>query len=304
MPDDLEPEFVKDVFPTALAASSYDGELVSIPWWFDPQLLWFRGTVAEHAGLDMTTPVRWEDLIEGARRVGTSIEIEDLRGTGLVDWVTGLVSAAGGKVVNSSGRNATVDLDSPAGRDAASVIAYYQESGVGRGPSGDALKSFAGSRGGFLLASTSAISDPAVASIAAEMQWAPWPIIETGSASVAPLSGRGLAVSLYSPNSELAFDAIECLTSAQSMEALMVTSGHSSARSTTYDTEEINASYPMAKVTRQSVLDGASVPVSPYWSQISAGIMGSWLPLSSVAIVQTPKDSQRVVEALLAGELP
>ena len=304
VPDDLEPEFVKDVFPTALAASSYDGELVSIPWWFDPQLLWFRGTVAEHAGLDMTTPVRWEDLIEGARRVGTSIEIEDLRGTGLVDWVTGLVSAAGGKVVNSSGRNATVDLDSPAGRDAAGVIAYYQESGVGSGPSADALKSFAGSRGGFLLASTSAISDPAVASIAAEMQWAPWPIIETGSASVAPLSGRGLAVSLYSPNSELAFDAIECLTSAQSMEALMVTSGHSSARSTTYDTEEINASYPMAKVTRQSVLDGASVPVSPYWSQISAGIMGSWLPLSSVAIVQTPKDSQRVVEALLAGELP
>ena len=304
VPDDLEPALVKDVFPAALEASSYDGELVSAPWWFDPQLLWFRGTVAERAGLDMTKPVRWDDLIEGARRVGTTIEMEDLSGTGLVDWVTGLLSAAGGKVVNGPGRNATVGIDTVAGQDAASVIAHYQESGVGSGPSANALKSFAGSRGGFLLASTSVISDPAVAAIAAGMQWAPWPTIETGGASVAPLSGRGLAVSLYSPSSELAFDAIECLTSAQTMEALMVSSGHSSARATTYGTDEINTAYPMATVARQSVENGASVPVTPYWSQISDGITASWRPLSAVTAVQTPKDSQRVVTALLAGELP
>ena len=304
IPDDLEPAFVKDIFPAALEASSYDGELVSVPWWFDPQLLWFRGTVAERAGLDMTKPVLWDDLIEGARRVGTTIEIEDPSGTGLGEWVTGLVSAAGGKVVSGSGRNATVGIDSAAGQDAAGVIQHYAESEVGSGPSVDALKSFAGSRGGFLVASTSVISDPAVAAIAAGMHWAPWPTIDTGGTSIAPLSGRGLAVSLYSPSSELAFKAIKCLTTAPTMEALMVSSGHSSARATTYDAEEFTTAYPMAQVARQGVEGGASVPATPYWPQISGGIAATWLPLSAVTAVQTPRNSQRVVEALLAGKLP
>lgn len=304
IPDDLAPEFSKDIFPKALAAATFDGALVAVPWWFDPQMLWFRGTVGERAGLDMTKAVTWEHLISGAGRVGVGIEIDDANGRGVPDWVSALVSAGGGQVVDGAERSAAVGLDTLAGKEAAGVVQFYHESSIGLGPSPDALTKFAGTGGGFLLAPSSVVSDPALAAVAAELQWAPYPVIDASSASVAPLAGVALAVPLYAPHSDLSYEAISCLTEESSMQALMSSAGHSSSRSTTYDLSAVTSSYPMAEVTKVAVGTGAAVPQTPYWQLVRAGLLDTWLPLASVETSTTPAASQKSVVARLAGELP
>lgn len=304
VPDDLAATYVKGAFPAAVKAASYDGALVAAPWWLDPQVLWYRGTVAERAGLDMTKPVAWDKLLEGASRVGVSVEIDDANGRGAADWVNALVADAGGTVVDGKGRKATVGLSGEAGAAAASIVQFYQESKSGQGPSDQALRQFAGTSGGFLIAPTSALADPAVAAVAADMKAAAYPVIDTATTGVAPLAGINLAVPLYAPHSELSFDAINCLTSDTTLAALMTSAGHSSSKSTTYDVPGVSTSFPMATVAKAAVLSGAAVPQTPYWQLIRSGIQKSWLPLSSVSTSSTPRESQKTVKALLAGELP
>ncbi|MGZ5368893.1 extracellular solute-binding protein [Aeromicrobium sp.] len=302
VPDDLAPAYAKDVFPKALAAATFDGALVAAPWWFDPQLLWYRGNVGERAGLDMSKPVVWDELIAGAARVGAGLEIDDANGRGVPDLVSALVNAAGGKVVDGTGRQSPVGLQSEAGEKAASILQLYDGAEIGPGPSVDALEEFAGTSGGFLLAPTSVVSDPTLAAVAADLQWAPYPVVDADSPSVAPLAGVALAVPLYAPHTDLSYKAINCLTTASSMEALMSSAGHSSSRMTTYD--DVKSSYPMAAVARKAMTSGASVPKTPYWQAVRAGILDTWLPLGAVEAQTTPSASQKAVTARLAGELP
>lgn len=304
IPDDLAPVYAKDVFPKALESASFDDALVAAPWWFDPQLLWYRGTAAERAGLDVTKPITWENLITGAERIGVGVEIDDNDGRGVPDWISALVSSGGGKIVNGVGRGAEVNLDDVAGKEAASVVQYYFEANVGSGPSAAAADRFAGTSGGFMLAPSSVISDPDLANVAADMKWAPYPVIDAASPSVAPLAGANLAVPLYAPSSELSYQAISCLTDQPTMQALMSSAGHSSARMTTYDAPEVSDSYPMAAVTKAAVTGGAAVPKSAYWSLVRAALLDSWLPLESVDAASTPAAAQKAVRARLAGELP
>ncbi len=115
LPEELKTAFGQDIAPAALAAATYDGQLAVAPWWFDPQLLWYRGNVAERAGLDTTKPISWDDLVAGAERLGVTIQIADDDGSGLAQWINALVAGAGGKLVDGTGRHAKVGLDSAAG---------------------------------------------------------------------------------------------------------------------------------------------------------------------------------------------
>ena len=302
VPEDLAPAYSKDIAPAALAAARYEGSLVVAPWWFDPQVLWFRGKTAERAGLDTTKASSWSDVIAGAQRLGLTIQIDDPDGSGLSEWVSTLIAGSGGKLVAGTTRSAQVGLDSAAGRAAAGVVEFYSESKVGPGPSRDALESFAGPTGGFLLGPSSVVSDPALASVAADLGWAPYPMISTKS--VAPLAGVGLAVPLYAPRSDLSYKAITCLTQPPVMLALMSSAGHSASRLTTYDDPSLATTYPMAAVAKAAVASGQAVPSTPYWNLVRAAIDESWKPLADVSIDGTPKHTQRVVTARLRGELP
>jgi multiple sugar transport system substrate-binding protein len=302
LPEELKATFGKDIAPAALAAASYDGQLAVAPWWFDPQLLWYRGKVAERAGLDTTKPISWDDLVSGADRLGVTIQMADDDGSGLAQWVNALLAGAGGTLVDGTGRHPKVGLDSPAGRAAATVIRFYLDSGRGPGPSKDALKKFAAPNGGFLLAPSSVIADPDVAAVASDMAWTAYPTV-TGK-SIAPLSGVGLAVPLYAPHSDLSYRAISCLTSPTSLTSIMASAGHSASRLTTYDDPSVKRSYPMAAVTRPAVLSGVALPVTPYWQVAESALEDSVLPLRDFSQDTTFKRSQQAVRAAIAGELP
>ncbi|MEJ7633907.1 extracellular solute-binding protein [Aeromicrobium sp.] len=302
LPEELAPAFGKDIAPAALAAATYDDQLVAVPWWFDPQLLWFRGNVAERAGLNTKEPISWDELVSGAERLGVTIQIDDPDGNGLTQWINALVVGAGGDLVDGTGREAKVGLDSESGRTAASIVELYLDAKVGPGPSSDALKAFSAPEGGFLLAASSVISDPAVAAVAADMGWTAYPVV--GITKVAPLSGVGLAVPLYAPRSDLSFAAISCLTSAGNLSSIMVGAGHSASRLTTYDDPGVKGAYPMAAVTKPAVMTGAALPATPYWHVAQAAISDTWLPLDDFAPDRAITQSQKAVRAAISGKLP
>lgn len=289
------------ITPAALAAATVDGRLVAAPWFLDPQVLWFRGNTAERAGLDTTQPISWDDLVAGAQRLGVTIEIEDRDGSGLAEWVNGLVAGAGGTVVAGPGRTAAVGLDTEAGRAAASVVEFYQQSGVGPGPSPDALARFAGASGGFLVASTSAISDPALAAVQADMVATAYPAV--GSASVAPMAGVALAVPQHADDRDEAFEAITCLTSTPSLQALATGPQHAPSRLAVLADPAVAPAFRSAAVAVPAAATGVTVPATPSWANVVDALDETWLPVSGVTQDGTPRTSQAEVRAAVEGTI-
>lgn len=290
------------VVPAALAQVTVDDKLYAVPWLFDPQLLWFRSVTAERAGIDTSKPVTWEQLIQGADRLGVTLQVDDGNGTGLGEWVAALMAASGGTVVDGVTSNATVGLDSEAGRAAASTIEFYRESEVGPGPVDDAVEAFSGTGGGFLIAPGSAWSDPAIAALGNEVDAVAYPRV--GDTAVPPANGRALAISDASEKVAEARTLIECLTSTETMTALVSATGHGPARMSILADESVASNLIVADAMLASMKSAKTVPVTPYWNSIRRAIDDTWAPLASVTTDGTPAESQRAVEAALAGEMP
>src|SRR6478752_5944540 len=67
IPKDMVDDFTADTVQPAIDASTWKDQLVAAPFWANTQLLWYRKSVAEKAGLDMTKPVSWEQLSKAAK---------------------------------------------------------------------------------------------------------------------------------------------------------------------------------------------------------------------------------------------
>ena len=57
IPDDVAEKVTEGVVESAIVGSTWKDELVAVPFWANTQLLWYRKSVAEEAGLDMEKPV-------------------------------------------------------------------------------------------------------------------------------------------------------------------------------------------------------------------------------------------------------
>jgi len=289
------------LIPRAVEAASFKGTMVAVPWWIDPQVLWFRGAAAERAGIDTTKAVSWDKLLSGANRIRASVQFADADGTGMSDWVRGLVAETRGDVIDGTDRKAAVGLDGNAGRVAAGIVQYYASSGVGPGPSQHAFAEFAGTRGAFLLARASARTEPALASVSGDMKAVPYPVIDGGS--IAPLAGAALAVPTASDRRSESFKAIACLTTLQSEVRAMRNSGLGSARTFVYGSSLVLDSVPQADMFLTAANSGVNVPSNPHWFRVEQALQSSWTPISAVTSRSTPKSSAAAVKAAVKGGL-
>ncbi len=301
MPAAVEQALSVGTLPKAAEAATVGDRLVVAPWWLDPQLLWFRGSAAERAGLDTTKPISWDDLLGGAERLGTTLQIDDPDGTGLADWVRTLVAAAGGTIMSGEGRTPKIGLATEAGKVAAGVVQFYASANVGPGPSPDARADFAGARGGFLLASSAILTDPVLSSIVGDIHAVPYPQVE--NKSVAPLSGVSLAVPEDAAEPSLSYEAVSCLTSKDSQQKMMIGSGHGATKTSVYESEEIKGAIASSKVALDAVNSGVNVPATPYWQRVRAALRDTWLPITGVSPSTTPAESQQAVLDLVGGGL-
>lgn len=268
-----------DVTPAVLATATFDGDLAAAPWWFDPQLLWFRGVVAERAGLDTEAPITWDALLAGAERLGVTVQIQDDDGTATSAWVTAL----------------------GADQTATTIIEAYRAGGLNPGPADDAADQLATSTGGFLLAPSSALSKPALQLLASQLGYTAYPV---GTGTESPGSGVSLAVTRDSDAKGAAADLISCLTTPAAQRNLAVDTGHGVPRLGVYDDETLIDESPTAEVVATALRTVQPVPATPTWNAVRRAIDDTWSPLAGVDADATPGESQRAIEAAVDGELP
>ena len=252
-----------------ITSATYDGQLVAIPHWSNTQLLWYRKSVAQAAGVDPTSPnFTWDQMIKAAVGQHKLVSEQGFKYEGYSVWINALVLSAGGNVVTdtTAGRNAKITIDSPAGRLAAGVIDELVHSSAASPSLSTDMEEqgraeFEGSSGGFLLnwpyvwsaAQTDVKDGTKPSSLLSDIGWARYPQVTAGHASAPPYGGIDLGISHYSKHQSLDLQAVECLTSAANQAPYMILSGNPAAKGSVYDDPAVQKAFPMASVIRDSI---------------------------------------------------
>src|SRR5215212_8281445 len=158
IPKDEQQTLQQQSFKGATDAATWNGELVVYPFWSNTQVLWYRKSFVDKAGLDMSQPVTWEQIIDAASDNGGTVAVQANKYEGYVVWINALISGAGGDIVSDTekGADASIDVDSQAGDDAAAVIQKLSHSPAAPADlsvsnEGTAAATFASDTGAFMV---------------------------------------------------------------------------------------------------------------------------------------------------------
>ena len=135
VPNDVAGRVTEGVLPSALAGATWDGRLVTVPFWANTQLLWYKKSAARAAGLDMSQPVTWDQVIDAAQSQNTQFAVQGRRAESLTVWINALVESGGGAIivdpaVDEPG-NIRLGLDQPPATEAARIMRKVADTGVG-----------------------------------------------------------------------------------------------------------------------------------------------------------------------------
>jgi ABC-type glycerol-3-phosphate transport system substrate-binding protein len=317
VPADVAERVSEGTFPGSLESATWDDELVAIPFWANTQLLWYRKSVAEAAGLDMTQPVTWEQLVAAAQDQGKILSAQGRRSESLTVWLTALIESAGGHIIDENSTNPEdikLGLDSPAGQRAAEVMHEVAVSGV-VGPAfttsseDTSASQFESADAGFMVnwpfvwaqAQTKVESGTLEQSVPDDYGWTLYPRVDADTPSAPPLGGINLGVSAYSRYADFAYEATECITSDDNQAYYMNTNGNPASSAAVYDDPEVQEVYPMADTIRDSLALAAPRPLTPYYSELTGGLQREYHPPASVSD-STGQKADELISAVLAGD--
>lgn len=312
--DDEAIEFTDGVLEGPIDSAFWDGELVAAPFWANTQLLWYRKSVAERAGVDPeSADVTWEQLISGAEEAGALMGIQGNRYEGYMVLVSALVSSAGGEILENpeAGKDVRPAIDSEAGRRAAEVISALAASGardpaISTSDEEAARAAFQGGRGGFMVnwpyvygAAQEAVEAGSLEqSVLDDIGWARYPQVDAGLASRPPLGGINLGIGAFSEHHDHALDAVRCITSLESQIEYMVGAKNPGARAAVYDDPEVREIFPMADLIRESIGAAAPRPKTPYYTDVSTAVVRSFHPPASVNQNTPRRAAELIVDVL------
>jgi multiple sugar transport system substrate-binding protein len=306
--------FEQNIVKPAVDASTWKKKLVAAPFWANTQLLWYRKSLAKKAGLDMSKPVTWDQIIAAAKSQKRDIGVQASLYEGYTVWINSLVAGAGGKILDNPGaiaKNVKLGLDSQAGRDAASVIRKLAGAGVG-GPALSSTNEDA-ALGLFTNQASSmfmtiwpyvwlAMDTPAFRKTRdSDVGWTYYPQTVAGKQSAPPFGGIELGVSKYSAHQNLAWDAISCIRTAEHQAEYFLSSSNPPANTTAFSDPKVIKTFPMSALIRASLQRAAPRPQTQYYGDLSAALQQSFSPPTSVDS-GTPKSAAKFILEVLKGE--
>jgi multiple sugar transport system substrate-binding protein len=310
--------FTEGVVPPAVEGASWKGRLVTVPFWANTQVLWYRKSVARKAGLDIRSrPVTWEQIIGAARKTHATVAVQAKRYEGYTVLVNALIESAGGQIIKNPGAppdKIKLGIASPAGRRAAATIQSIVSNGVG-GPSmsnadeESARALFQGPDGGFMVnwpyvwqAARTAVSDGSLSKkVLADIGWTRYPQEIAGRSSKPPLGGIDLGVGRFSKHSQLAFDAARCITTDRNETFYFASEGNPAARAAAFDSPQVLKVSPMAPLLLQSLEQSAPRPRTQVYGDLSSAIQRTWHAPDTVT-QSTPANSSTFVNQVLDGK--
>ncbi len=301
----------EDVLEGAIQGASWEDKLVVAPLWANTQVLWYRKSMAEAAGLDMSQPVTWEQIIDAAADQGGQVGVQANKYEGYVVWINALITGAGGNILTETqaGSEASVDIASDAGVAAAEVIEQLAGSPAAQpdlsvSNEGTVLPPLA-DPGGFMVNWTFAYNTikPDQETFD-DLGWARYPATVEGEESRPPIGGINIGVSAFTDDPDLAFDAVQCLTSQENQVQYAVETGNMPARQAAYEDAALTDQFPadLLQLYQDSMETAGPRPASPYWSTVVDATLSQWHPADSVDPGSTPQDSASLIDKALHGD--
>lgn len=306
---------LQGILESPIETATWKDKLVGVPYSANTQLLWYRKSVAQQAGVDPGAPdFTWDQMIDAAIKTGKLVSEQGQRYEGYMVWINGLIESAGGSVItdNERGRDATITLDSPEGREAARIIRKLATSrsadpALSTADEEAGREAFQGANGGFMLnwpyayaALQSNIeegtADPAVLP---DVAWARYPRVRADTPSKPPIGGANIGVSKFSRKKDLAVEAIKCLITPAMQKIRFLGLGDPVATGAVYDDPEVRQKYPMADLMRESINEAGPRPITPYYGDISSAVQRTWHPPAGVNPDTTPRTAATLIDDVL-----
>lgn len=311
IPADVQTTLTEQSFEGAAAAATWEDELVAFPFWSNTQVLWYRKSFVEKAGIDMSQPVTWDQIIDTASDNGGQIGVQANKYEGYSVWINALISGAGGNIVEDAekGADLNVTVDSSAGEAAAGIIEKLASSAAA--PSdlsvsneGTAGSTFGSDAGSFMVNWTYIFHnyDESAPDVAEDIGYTMYPESVAGEEARPPYGGIGIGVSEYSDDKEFALEAAACLVEPDQQGLNAEMTGNMPASPAGYDYPALAEIYPpdLLQLFQDSVNAAAPRSVTPYWSDISSSLQSTWHPPASVDS-DTPSKSRTFIEEVIEG---
>jgi multiple sugar transport system substrate-binding protein len=277
----------------------YDGKLWATPFTTNGQLLFYRKDRVRRP------PRTWDEMIDMAERMNTSIEVQAARYEGLVVWINSLVASAGGRLIDEQGNP---ELGEPT-RRAAEIIKRLASSraapaGMSNNQEDQARQGFESGRSAFQV--NYSFIYPAAAEVEGfqdKIGWARWPRVDPDEPSHVTLGGFNLAVSRYSDRPELAFEAAECMARPEQQATITGMGGLAPTTESLYDDPRVKKALPFAALMRETLDDGAPRPVSPGYADISLAIQKAFHPPDQVDPDEVVSELRDTLEKAAEGKI-
>jgi multiple sugar transport system substrate-binding protein len=289
------------------------------PFWANTQLLWFRKSVAQQAGINPARdPVTWNQIIDLASNAGKTVEVQGNLYEGYMVLISALVSSAGGQILENpeAGKNVKPAIDSDAGRKAATVISQLAHSraadpALSTTDEEAARAAFQGARGGFMVnwgyvygAAQEAVAGGTLdKAVLDDIGWGRYPRVDAGTPSRPPLGGINLGIGAFGKHQDQALQAVRCITSLESQTQYMLKSKNPGARAAVYDNADVRKAFPFADDIRMSINDGAPRPRTPYYTDVSTAVQRSFHPQTSVDPARTPAKAGKLIVNVLKDKV-
>ncbi|MEO5661754.1 MAG: extracellular solute-binding protein [Nocardioides sp.] len=309
IPADVQDSLREQSFEGAAAAATWEDELVAFPFWSNTQVLWYRKSFVEKAGLDMSQPVTWDQIIDAASDNGGKIGVQANKYEGYSVWINALISGAGGNIIEDAeaGADAKITVDSAAGETAAGIIEKLASSEAAPADlsvsnEGTAGSTFGSDAGSFLVNWTYIWNNYGEERLDDDIGYAMYPQSVEGEESRPPYGGIGIGVSEASDEKELALEAAECLVSPENQGINAELTGNMPASAAGYEYPALADLYApdLLQLFQDSVDAAAPRSVTPYWSDISSSLQSTWHPPASVDS-DTPAESKSFIEQIIDG---
>lgn len=308
-------EAIKDLesygtFKSAMDAATWEDELVVFPFWSNTQVLWYRKSFAEKAGMDITptTELTWDEIIDAAASENAQVAVQANKYEGYVVWINALIEGAGGHIAENTekGVDADITIGEEAGQEAAGVIeklaAEAAPPDLSVSNEGTGASTFAGDAGSFMVNWTFIFHnyDETAPDVAKDIGYTRYPQTVKGEESAPPYGGIGIGVSEYSDEKELALEAAACLVEPENQGVNAELTGNMPASEQGYEYPALKEAYPddLRQLFQDSLDSAAPRTVSPYWSDISGAIQASWHPANSVDS-ETAEESKTEIEDVI-----
>lgn len=264
-------------------SATYRDTLWAAPFTGTAQLLWYRTDRIEEA------PATWAEMIEQAEAIGPdgTIQAQGERYEGLVVFFASLVASAGGTILNDDGTEVTLP-EEPTLRalEVMRDLARSSASDPSLSTSREDQGRLAYENGGSSFMVNYTFVWPSMQEnapdIADNTGWARWPSVIEGEPSRITTGGINLGVGAFGEHTDLAYEAISCITQAENQVPAAVDGGLLPTTEALYDDPAVQEAFPFADVLRATLEDAVQRPQTPYYADVSLAISRTLHPLEDI----------------------